>query len=1263
MHKEYIGQNRAENLAWLLDTWLTAGPPICFLEGFPGVGKSDLAQEFREAVEKSGQWEAAVAEEVPDRAMPSVGESFLDISVGLANQGLTEMEQILLGETNPNLPHAVEKSLKRRVVIVLDEAQRFFSRDSGSPLPELILVLSYLRNRSSLPGRLLLLSDRKVERARWSESFPIRTLDKLSEGEAEQLFDLRLATNELADAVPAERKRDLVRALDCNPRAIEALVSALAYEPLDEIIGRNPDLWDVSDREVSREFVERLERDMLERTMSRLDNPFLEGLLRLAVHRKGFQSPAIKIACGGREDEFKQLREALVTRFLMNHRAGWHSLNPIVREISLARLKDRPSDFNLAHSYAADYHLRHFQARTITGGHAKLGASFAELRYHLFHSGHQDKLREVIQRFTDYLKQEIKSVSPVPGDREELDERIGALSVLLEEEGAKGLEYHLARCLQSRGRPGDLQKAVFHAARATGAAAPSAAWILRAKLEAQVNGVDAGMRIVSEALRKMNPDDALADVFGLGARILSGAGRVEEAIELLRQGIKLIPADKNLFSLYKSCAELLGRANRNDEAIELLRQGIRLIPADKGLSSLYPSCAELLSSANRNDEAIELLRQGIRLIPADKGLSSLYPSCAELLGRANRNDEAIELLRQGIEVIPAEQNLSSLYHSCAELLSGAGRTDEAIELLHRGIRIIPVDKGRIFLYEVYAIHLLRDQRPAEAVGLLKEALTLVPEGLIAQSTILRLSESLAAAGNPSEAINLLKRSIAKNPSGSTPLYIACGEMLSDAGRTDEAIELLRQGIKVIPADKSLFSLYHSCTELLSHANRNDEAIELLRQGIKVIPADKNLAALYQQLAVEFCRVGAVNDAITTLREGYIRIPSRFNGHSLFDVAQALRLAVGGGVELQKAYNEISDDTGFALQAVLSRIRILQNQLDWKAAAEIAAAGRSKFPNNYTLAAQEAFSRLAEGDAEGAHDSLSRIHRQAKISPLEFPAWLMTFIYLRQGAMKDAEQSLAAFLGRPVNRAEELSEQFLLRVWDGQVPDVQTQHPCFHFPLLPPSLTGLSHEVRRVQFSDPVLPSVPSTQPSVSGASCFISYAWGDESEEIANELDKAFQTRGVTIVRDKRDLEFKGRIKEFMETIGQGKAVILVISEKYLKSPNCLFELSQVAKHGNFAGRVFPVVLNDARIYDPIDRLRYVQYWEQKQKEFTEALKTVDPANLHGFREDIDLYSEIRATLPSLTDVLRDMNTLTTAIHRKSDFDELFKAVMAKLSE
>ena len=99
-----------------------------------------------------------------------------------------------------------------------------------------------------------------------------------------------------------------------------------------------------------------------------------------------------------------------------------------------------------------------------------------------------------------------------------------------------------------------------------------------------------------------------------------------------------------------------------------------------------------------------------------------------------------------------------------------------------------------------------------------------------------------------------------------------------------------------------------------------------------------------------------------------------------------------------------------------------------------------------------------------------------------------------------------------------------------------------------------------------------------------------------------------------------------MERIGRGKCVIAIIDDKYLKSPNCMFELIQVSKNGDFSDRIFPVVLPDAQIYDSVARLNYVSYWERKKDELSKALQGVGPEFLQGFREEIDRYTEIRNT-------------------------------------
>jgi basic membrane protein A len=180
---------------------------------------------------------------------------------------------------------------------------------------------------------------------------------------------------------------------------------------------------------------------------------------------------------------------------------------------------------------------------------------------------------------------------------------------------------------------------------------------------------------------------------------------------------------------------------------------------------------------------------------------------------------------------------------------------------------------------------------------------------------------------------------------------------------------------------------------------------------------------------------------------------------------------------------------------------------------------------------------------------------------------------------------------------------------------------------------------------------------------FISYAWGAEREDIVNEIDETLQQRGIRIVRDKRALGYRGSIKEFMERIGQGRCVIVVISDKYLRSPNCMFELVEISENKQFHDRVFPVVLSDANIYDPLKRIEYVKYWEAKRKELAKAMRTLDPANLQGIRDDMDQYDRIRDKISGITSILKDMNTLTPDVHRDSEFSNLYDAIVKRLEE
>jgi internalin A len=105
----------------------------------------------------------------------------------------------------------------------------------------------------------------------------------------------------------------------------------------------------------------------------------------------------------------------------------------------------------------------------------------------------------------------------------------------------------------------------------------------------------------------------------------------------------------------------------------------------------------------------------------------------------------------------------------------------------------------------------------------------------------------------------------------------------------------------------------------------------------------------------------------------------------------------------------------------------------------------------------------------------------------------------------------------------------------------------------------------------------------------------------------------------------------------------------------------EIAEGKQFHDRVFPIVLSNAEIYDPVKRLEYVKHWEIKLAELDQAMREVkSQANLQGIREEIDQYSRFRDKVSGLTSILKDMNTLTPDMHRDSDFSEIYTGIEQK---
>jgi hypothetical protein len=145
---------------------------------------------------------------------------------------------------------------------------------------------------------------------------------------------------------------------------------------------------------------------------------------------------------------------------------------------------------------------------------------------------------------------------------------------------------------------------------------------------------------------------------------------------------------------------------------------------------------------------------------------------------------------------------------------------------------------------------------------------------------------------------------------------------------------------------------------------------------------------------------------------------------------------------------------------------------------------------------------------------------------------------------------------------------------------------------------------------------------------FISYSWANK--DIADLIDLNFSEKGIQLTKDERDIKYKESIKEFMQSIGNHDHVIMLISDSYLKSSNCLYEVMEVMRDRKYKDRILFILLRDedkrlykdheirmvndkefkhlkigTNIYSPLGRIEYVKYWENIQGELETEIRTI----------------------------------------------------------
>ena len=181
---------------------------------------------------------------------------------------------------------------------------------------------------------------------------------------------------------------------------------------------------------------------------------------------------------------------------------------------------------------------------------------------------------------------------------------------------------------------------------------------------------------------------------------------------------------------------------------------------------------------------------------------------------------------------------------------------------------------------------------------------------------------------------------------------------------------------------------------------------------------------------------------------------------------------------------------------------------------------------------------------------------------------------------------------------------------------------------------------------------------------FLSYGWGDDNKPVIATIEQLCADQDIPLVRDTQYLKFQDSAQRFMQTLGQSKAIILVIGDAYLKSENCMFELVEIATHGDFHQRVFPIILPSAQtLYDAVERLDYIEYWEQKFTVLDQKMKRVRAAKLGNIQETANLYDRIRQDFDRLIGVITDMITVDLKTLDDLDTSPKFTQLLQQFQE
>lgn len=252
-------------------------------------------------------------------------------------------------------------------------------------------------------------------------------------------------------------------------------------------------------------------------------------------------------------------------------------------------------------------------------------------------------------------------------------------------------------------------------------------------------------------------------------------------------------------------------------------------------------------------------------------------------------------------------------------------------------------------------------------------------------------------------------------------------------------------------------------------------VALGAEAIGAVDPAEYPVSVYQILATALSHAGRAADALELCLSGADR--GLTNSYHLVEGALAFAAAMPTIMTLQRVRKWIGEREGFAPQLALADVLHEEYCDDWRGGAERAHIARRRHPNYLYLAHHESLCWLGANMPNEAQKALDSFPYSMRFRARNPSVWLAALVALRSGETARGRDLAAMYFNRPVPSSSTSIEGMLLLDWDTRVQTLGEANPALNFPILPPSLSGLTAPIGRPQHGPPVLPQHAAARSS------------------------------------------------------------------------------------------------------------------------------------------------------------------------------------------